>query len=503
MTNNNITVQVYKHISKFKGALIPLHNGEKRCKVPYKNNKFNINDFLSNDVSGIGLILSRVNDLICIDIDNNTAIDLFLSKVPEFKEKGIYMEQSPKGLHIFMKVQNREEFISIIHSKFGGRFIANKVEIFPDFGARYVVIAPSIVTSGKYKSICGDITEVKYVEQKYIFELIEFIREKIGTNKPFHNKIVSKNSSKVISSKIISSKVINNEVYDKILDTLLSGKYSELLAKSTHRRLRQILYSIEKILINNKGLLSGFLESVGIKIEDEQKKAYRVRSIIVDDGKNPDAYIFKDKLIYYDFHFSKCNIQLLQYLIIDRPRECLKWLLENMPALFINVLEYVKKIVSKEDLKWLYEQLINTNDKSISMFRKVVKRNKNLWLKGNFKQLSKLAKNKYMSIKSQVLVSKIRKFSKIKHILGNIITVTENKAQAISRLLKFDFDLFKHILEGLGFRYYKKHKRFVRINKEEITFYEFDLIIGASVLLYVCEMFGVDDVILESNDDFG
>jgi hypothetical protein len=508
---NNMEVKVYKSFDKlyekFGASVIPLHNGNKQCKYKYSKKTFSVKDFLENDVSGIGLIVNSVKDLICIDIDcknidKNDIREIFLKQICN----GVYLEESPNGFHIFMKVKNRKELLFNIYEKFGGRFIANNVELFPDFDLRYVVVAPSITEEGRYKSIYGDICNISYVDDKYVFDLIGVVRNIFGAR-----KIKNVSHNRQISNKNVYDRQIS-EKYDIVYNYVICDEYIKLLCEGKYRRLRQYLFTIEKVLKNNRDLFMDFLKNVGIDVVGENRLAYRVRSILVDDGKNADAYIFKNRLIYYDFHFTNCSVQLLYYLLIDRPKKVIEWLFNNMSGLFVYMLKHIKKVLNENELEWLFEYIItsNSDDKFIVKFKKVFcavnksikNKIKKWWIRGDFGRVFNFIEQEYVNIFTNpvILVNKIRKYVRIKYALSGIITITKGKAEKLSKYYKVDFKLFKRVLEGLSFKYYVRHKRFVRYVKIAKKYLELYLELIECSKLFDNEMlndnlFEYDDII--------
>lgn len=487
---NNIGLQVYKVFDKlhkkFGAAVIPLHNESKRCKYRYSSKIFQNDDFCEKDVSGIGLIVKRVKDLICIDIDckyidKDNVKKILLKHI----DKNIYLEESPGGLHVFMKVKNREQFIFNVYKEYGSRFIANNVELFPDFDLRYVIIAPSIVKNAQYKSICGNIFSVDYVDYDFVFNLMSILKNIFGARGGNGfceaSNIVCEANNRVCeaNTKVPGPKCPSISVSGDVMnECIYIDEYIRLLKSDEYKGLRTFLFKLEKIFKNNKKVFLDFLKNIDIDVVNENRLAYRIRSIIVSDGRYADAYIFKDTLIYYDFHFTKCALQLLSYLLVIRPKKFIKWLADEIPDFLINMLKYLKRFLSDDILAWLFKYIINSDSDNYNFAFKLRKvfdnadeyikmKIKRWWAEGCFGRLRGLIEREFTNIFVNVdlLINKFRRFVCVKYALCGVISMTKNSAERMARRHNIDVNLFRRVLEGLGFKYYMRHKKFVRYIK--------------------------------------
>ena len=518
----------------YPNALIPLHNESKICKYKYKSRRFDIDDFKEDDVTGIALILSRVDDLICIDVDckhmDEDEILNVAKLIGEFvlKNKSVYLEKSKSGYHIFVKVKDRSLFLQYIREKYNSRIVAHGVEIFPDHETRYVVVAPSLVEGKVYQELYNTLLSVGYVDWTSILELINALRELLGPHRIEINRqkniSVPKKKNGLICDQKVNELIYDQKVnepstsqktvevvYDqKIIELIYDPEYVRLLTSKDLTRIRRFLFRVENDLKSDKKLLSMLFNEIGIEYEGENDKAYRVRSIFVDDGRYADAYIFKDSLIYKDFHFEKCNLQLIQYYFAVFPEKILPWIIYLYPANFFRVLNKEGKYLGRKFLKVVLDILLNWNvslnkdgqntiptrddkiwrgmsgfdvDRSLlSKFKKVIneldeKDKKKVlmkWLRGKIKDVFKYVEYKYieMFMSLKYVLKRSRKYLKLYHSVIDRISVCENVFKSYCRILNIDPEIGKIVMEMVGFKYYRKHKKFVRSAKKKLEHFK-------------------------------
>lgn len=294
----------YKKLFNFFGGdiVVPLYKFRKYpTDKNWQEKKYNINAF--NRATGIGIKINKCKDLCCLDIDikpekfTEDTIKKTKDLIINFtlKNKNIYLEQTQSGsFHLFFKLRKKE--LVYLHQLYSAddRHVAKEVELFPNIhsSTRQIVIAPSRGEKGIYKSLVGDITNCDYIDINKIEELILSLRKILGIHEVKQKKI--KRNGKVIEINI-----------DK--------EYNKFTKKLTEDE-KQLLSNLKEVILEYN-LLEYFLKFLQIDYT-EKEKTFNLYSVITEDGQNPDAYVFKDTLVYYDFHNNKgYNFIYLAYML--------------------------------------------------------------------------------------------------------------------------------------------------------------------------------------------
>jgi len=303
-------VEVRELYDKFGGdCVIPIYDNRKHSlRSGWNNTIFQLSEFVN--ATGIALNMLNVNkkfDIACLDIDlkdesitydNKLKVNKLLNEVKRYD--GIYLERTRSGgFHLFFKIKNED--LNRIHDTYtiDDVYVANHIELYPSKkrASRLVLIAPSYAEGGSYINIVGDLSDLEYISIKNLHYIINEFNNILGKRK------LVKTKTFVGSNKNIELNVDlkYNEFKDNLNDDL---KYK--------------LLELERVIKSGE-YITKLLSALDISFKDMGNKI-NIYSIITNDGNNLDAYIFKQNLVYHDFHNNKSYkfIYLLYILYKDK-----------------------------------------------------------------------------------------------------------------------------------------------------------------------------------------
>lgn len=422
-----------KHLYKTFGGdvLVPLYNFEKYPKINgWQDKTFKLKDF--KRATGVGLRINKIKDIVCFDIDikeknfDKETIEMVKNEIFKMIKKGIYIEETQnKAYHLFFKLKNED--LKYLHKKYSvdDRHVAKEVELFPNIhsSTRQIVIAPSKGKNGMYKSIYGDITNLDYIDIETIENFILNLIKILGEHKS-KKTIIKKDDNKII-------KVDIDEYYKKFKKELTDETKEKLL--------------ILKNIILDYGFIEEYLNHLNINYK-VKKKTINLYSIITDDGEMPDAYIFKDTLVYYDFHNNgSYNFVYLSYMLWkDKVEE------------FINLYEDVKKEIEKNKIEDFHKNNIKPIDDIKEVKYEILDGRKLLIAgtgRGKTNTIKQLAKEGKKIIMLEPLTTQVSQEDK--HIEYYMACFCENaknnKITDNTTLIICTYDKFSEVIEQIKF----------------------------------------------------
>ena len=299
----------------FGGDIVaPLYYKLKFPKIKnWETKYFSLSSF--EKASGICIRINKCEDIVCLDLDLKGE-EITPDKKLKVEEKlfefiginGVYIEKTLSGsYHLFFKIKKEE--LKYLHDNYStdDRHVAFDSELFPNkhSSTRQIAIAPTVATDtdkitkkkfeGNYVKLYGDLTKLDYVDVDSIEKFIKKLINILGVH----------STKKTIVTK-------NNEVIHLDID-----KDYEKFKKETKSDVKSNLIKLQKLLKENN-LIEHYLEHLGLNYRVVDNKKINLYSMITDDGANPDAYVFTDKLVYWDFHNNKgYNFVYITYILFE------------------------------------------------------------------------------------------------------------------------------------------------------------------------------------------